>query len=393
MRNNDIELARRELLTPTLIANAVFVPTGIVTVLLGPMLPTLAARWSLNDSQSGGLIFTQFVASTGGVALSGVLVPRLGHRLVLALGLLFIAGGLSTLLLGSWVWGMASVAVFGFGQGVIIPTCNLLVAEVNPETKAAALTLLNFSWSVGAVACPFLLAPFQRAGRTVIFLWVVAGGALALALLLVRVSMPEASGRAESGGSERSLGNLMFTPAALALAVMFFTYVGTETAVGEWLASYAKRMMQGAGTMWVTTPSFFYGGLLGGRIFAPALLRRVPEVTLARVSMIVALLGVGGLLVSPSVAGVMVEAAVVGIGFSAVYPITIAIFSQTFGRDSTKLGSVMFALAGFGAACEPWVVGFLSTQMSSLKLGLMVPLVGCGVMLGLFLRDWKNPVA
>jgi FHS family glucose/mannose:H+ symporter-like MFS transporter len=394
MGNRESDVARRPLLTPTAIANVAFVPTGIVTVLLGPILPTLAAHWSLNDTQGGVLFFVQFVASTGGVVLSGALVPRFGYRVVLVLGLIFVAAGVSTLLLGSWVWGMVSVAGFGFGQGLIVPTGNLLVAELNPETKASALTLVNFSWSVGAVACPSLLAPFQRAQRTSTFLWALAACVLVVAVSLAWIALPPLSkSREDSDTSEQSLGSLMRTPAAIALAVLFFTYVGTETAVGGWLASYAKRIMRGAGTMWVTTPSFFYGGLLSGRILTPALLRRVPEVKLARMSMIVALLGVVGLLASPSVPGVMVGAAVVGVGLSPVYPIVIALLLHRFGAAATRLGSVMFALAGLGAACVPLIVGFTSTQMSSLKFGLGVPLLGCAVMLRVLSRDWSAAVA
>ena len=394
MGNFESDVARRPLLTPTAIANVAFVPTGIVTVLLGPILPTLAARWSLNDTQSGGLFFAQFVASTGGVVLSGTLVPRLGHRLVLVLGLIFMAAGVSTLLLGSWVWGMVSVAGFGFGQGLVVPTGNLLVAEVNPETKASALTLVNFSWSVGAVACPFLLAPFQRTQRTGTFLWVLGAGLLLVAGALSRIALPPLSrSREDSSTSGQSLGRLMSTPAAIALAVLFFTYVGTETAVGGWLASYAKRIVQGAGTIWVTTPSFFYGGLLAGRIFVPVLLRRMPELKLARMSMLLALVGVSGLLASPSVTGVMVGAAAVGVGLSPVYPIVIALLSHCFGAAAARVGSVMFALAGLGAGCGPLIVGFTSTQMSSLKLGLTVPLLGCAVVLGFLLRRWPTSVA
>ena len=393
MGNLESDVAVRPLLTPTAIANVAFVPTGIVTVLLGPILPTLAARWLLNDTQSGGLLFVQFVASTGGVVLSGTLVPRIGHRLVLVLGLIFMAAGVSTLLLGSWVWGMVSVAGFGFGQGLVVPTGNLLVVEVNPETKASALTLVNFSWSVGAVACPFLLAPFQRTQRTGTFLWLLGAVVLVVAGMLSRIALPPLRrSHEDSSTSGQSLGRLMSTPAAIALAVLFFTYVGTETAVGGWLASYAKRIVQGAGTIWVTTPSFFYGGLLSGRIFAPALLRRIPELKLARMSMLLALVGVAGLLASPSMTGVMVGAAVVGVGLSPVYPIVIALLSRSFGAASARLGSVMFALAGLGAGCGPLIVGFTSTQMSSLKLGLTVPLLGCAVLLVL-LRSWSAPVA
>jgi len=389
---NQSQAVQRSLLTPTAAAHATFVPTGIVTVLLGPLLPTLTSRWALNDTQAGDFFFMQFAGSTGGVALSGVLTPRLGYRMVLVLGLLFMAAGVATLLLGSWWLGMASVAAYGFGFGLTVPTSNLLVAEANPAGKAAALNLLNFTWSVGAVACPFLLAPFQRSQHTSVFLFVLAGGIVLVAATLAGVSLP--SVRAESGestvGARESLGRLMSTAPAIALAALFFVYVGTENAVGGWLATYAKRIASGAGTMWVTTPSFFYGGLLVGRAIAPALLRRVVPVKLARVSITVALLGVVGLLVTRSMAGVMCGASVIGLGLATVYPITISLLPQTFPKAAARLGSVMFALASIGGACVPWMVGFASTQRSSLQLGLLVPLAGCGVMLGLYCLSWAQ---
>ena len=43
-------------------------------------------------------------------------------------------------------------------MGLAVPAANLLVAEVNPGRRSATLNLLNFCWSAGAVACPFLVA-------------------------------------------------------------------------------------------------------------------------------------------------------------------------------------------------------------------------------------------
>src|ERR1700704_2440921 len=77
----------------TLVANAAFVPIGVVTVLLGPMLPALSARWSLNYSQAGSLFTAQFLASTVAVAVSGLLVSRWGFRFALKAGLLVMAAG------------------------------------------------------------------------------------------------------------------------------------------------------------------------------------------------------------------------------------------------------------------------------------------------------------
>jgi FHS family glucose/mannose:H+ symporter-like MFS transporter len=395
MRNlAQTETGRGPLLTPTAAACLTFVPTGVVNVLTGPLLPTLSARWSLNDTQAGDLFTAQFLASTCGVVLSGILVPRFGYRAVMVLGLIFMAVGVSTLPLGSWLLGIASVACYGAGFGLTVPTSNLLVAEANPARQAAALNLLNFAWSVGAVACPFLVGYFQRSGRTSTFLYVLGPCILLMGLLLAGARLPRpVAAEVPAARDIRSLASMLRRPAAIALAMLFFVYVGTENAVGGWLASYAKRLLDSPAAGWATTPSYFYGALLAGRLFVPILLRRISELKTARLGVATALLGLTALLASHSMTSVQVSACVIGLGLSGVYPITIALLSQKFGAAATRLGSVMFALAGMGAATVPWVVGFASTQLSSLKLGLTVPLAGCAILLVIYLRNWTTEEA
>src|SRR5580692_7135279 len=78
-------------------AHAAFVPIGIVTVLLGPLLPILSARWSLNYVQAGSLFTAQFLGSTVGVIVSGVIVSRLGFRFAVNAGLFAMAAGVGGL--------------------------------------------------------------------------------------------------------------------------------------------------------------------------------------------------------------------------------------------------------------------------------------------------------
>ena len=98
-----------------------FLPTGILQTLLGPMLPILIARWALNDTQAGNLFLVQFLASLAGVQLSGLLLTRWGFRPAFLWGLLLMAGGVSTLLLGSSALGMAAVARVWIGPGTACP--------------------------------------------------------------------------------------------------------------------------------------------------------------------------------------------------------------------------------------------------------------------------------
>jgi fucose permease len=367
----------------------------VITVLLGPLLPTLTAGWSLNDTQAGDLFTAQFAASTVGVFLSGVLVPRVGYRLAIVLGVALMGFGTGSLPFTNWPLGLAAVACWGLGLGVTIPACNLLIAEVHASRSAAALNLLNFSWSVGAVACPLLLAPFERQRTVTLYLELLTCALLVIAAALAALPLPasrklNAEQPASSGSALRAMLRILAGRSALALAALFFLYTGVENAVGGWLASYAKRMAHGSGMLWVAAPSFFYLALLVGRGLAPFVLRRVSELRLARIGLSVALAGIVVLLAANSIPGVLGSASVTGFGLAAVYPITIATMTRTVGRFSAGVSSVMFAVAGLGAACVPWLVGFESTAQSSLKMGLGVALGACGVMLLLYLRRWPE---
>jgi MFS transporter, FHS family, glucose/mannose:H+ symporter len=381
--------------TATIAAHVAFVPTGVVTVILGPLLPTLTSRWSLTDTQAGDLFTAQFASSTLGVFLSGELVPRLGYRFAIVTGVALMGLGVGFLPWTTWPIGLVAVGLWGLGLGVLIPACNLLVAEVHAERSAAALNLLNFSWSAGAVASPILLAPFEHRGEVFFYLKLLAGVLLVIAACLAALPMPRRSktdpASASAEGSPLGvLWKTLATPLALVLAALFFLYTGVENAVGGWVASYAKRLATGGGTLWVMAPSFFYLALLIGRGLAAPVLRRVSELRLARAGLCVAVTGIVALLASKSVAPVLVSASVVGLGLATVYPITIAIMTRTVGKFSAIVSSVMFALAGLGAACVPWLVGFESTQRASLKSGLAVALGACAVMLVFYPRKWPE---
>src|SRR5258708_447028 len=166
----------------TLAAYASFVPIGIATVLLGPMLPVLSARWSLNYSQAGTLFTVQYLASTLAVALSGVLVSRWGFRFAIKAGLLLMSAGVGLLLAGPKVMGILCIAVYGGGLGLAVPAANLLVGAVNSCRRSATLNLPDFCWSAGAVSCPFLVAAAARRRQLPVFLAAVGGFALLMAI-------------------------------------------------------------------------------------------------------------------------------------------------------------------------------------------------------------------
>ncbi len=374
----------------TFAAYASFVPIGIATVLLGPMLPILSARWSLNYSQSGALINVQYVASTVAVALSGALVSRWGFRFAIKTGLMLMSAGVGLLLAGPKLMGVFCIGAYGFGLGIAVPAANLLVAEVNPTRRSATLNLLNFCWSAGAVSSPFLVAAAAKSHQVPVLLEAVAGFALlvAIGIAVMPSSIVEPSA-ARNSGRMNGPEIRWVQSTLLILAALFFLYVGVENGFGFWLATYSKSLGSLTPALALMTPSFFYAALMVGRWIAPLLLRRVDEIRLVQAGLLLACAGMGGLVLSHELWGVVLSACLAGVGLSCVYPITISLLSREFGAASTRIGSAMFTLSNIGGGLLPWIVGVSSNHFGTLKAGLAVPLMGCVAMYGLYLRQWK----
>jgi fucose permease len=370
-----------------------FIPIGIATVLLGPMLPTLSARWSLNYAQAGALFNAQYFASTCAVALSGVLVARWGYRFAINFGLVLMGLGVAFLLSGPKMLGVLCIGAYGAGLGLAVPAANLLVAAANPERRSATLNLLNFFWSAGAVACPFLVAAAEKSRHIPIFLLSVSVFAV-----LVAIGIAGMRGKlAEPTTTREQIPVLQMLRSHLRLflilALLFLFYVGVENAFGQWMASYVKSLGTLTLTVALATPSLFYSSLMIGRWIAPALLRIVDDVRLVQGGLLLACVGMAGLTFARGLPGIAASAIAAGFGLSSVYPITISLLSREFA--SAKIGSFMFVLSNIGGGLLPWIVGVTSNRAGTLKAGLYVPLLGCLLMFALYLLDWtrSNPPA
>jgi len=362
-----------------------FVATGIVTTILGPILPLLAARWSLNDGQAGLLFTAQFLSSLVGALCTGFLVPRRGFVFVIFVGFVFMAGGVGLLGLGPWSAGMLAMSCLGLGMGLAIPATNLYVSHVGGDRPAGALSILNFAWGIGSVLCPFLVIAFEKRGGVR-----GLGGLLAVVLFSFAFGFAVFAGTAGSSDSQvgsRGVGSgwrdLLGSGTARALAGLFFLYVGTEAAVGGWIAVVAKRVYASPDALWVLTPSAFWGGLLLGRALAPGVLRRLEESKLVYAGLTMAVLGTAVVLAASTREGIRIGAGLAGLGLAPIYPVLVSWLSRARGIDVGRSGGLFFACAGCGGAVLPWVVGAVSARTGSLHVALSCVLMSSVLMLGL----------
>ena len=347
--------------------------------LLGPILPALSMRWGLSDMQAGYLFFAQFASSSLGMLLSGLLVRRYGYRRTLLLGLMLMALGVGTLAQADWHLGFIAVCIFGFAFGTNTPATNLFIARANPEKSASALNLLNSSWGVGAMGCPLIIAVAQRANQVSVFFYSLAAGLVVLAISMTQVRFVADEKVFIPGQSQKQISNPWHHELLPIIALLFFVYVGSETSVGGWVASYARRI-NSVSLFWTITPAFYWGALLIGRALAPLALRRIHEIRMAAAGAALAAVGISLFLMSHTMTLIVIGASLAGLGFASVYPISVSLLANWFGETATRVSGVIFSIGNLGGAVLPWLVGAISNQVGSLRIGLTVPLVGAVVM-------------
>jgi len=372
--------------------HAGFFLAGMATTLLGPLLPILSNRWNIADAAAGSAFAIQFVASTTVSTLSAVLVVRYGARRTMSAGFVLIALGVAALAVTPWPWALVTIAMYGCGLGVVLPTTNFLVAAANPGKESAAVSLVNVSWSAGAVTWPLLVTWVGTPAS------VMAPMLLLSALMLALVVRLQVAGRQPTRPVSPPLATVAAPapiddaerqPAAISVALvcifgaLLFLYSGSEAAVGGWIAEYVHRLS--ADAPWTIAPTIFWGALSAGRLLTPLLLTMATERTLLVIGLGSATLALTALVAIPLVPVALVAAAIIGAGLAPAFPITFAALSRDIGPSRPRLVGPVYAFTGVGSAMLPWTVGFSSSAVHSLRIAMAVPLAGCAALLTLSL--------
>jgi fucose permease len=357
-----------------------FILSGIATTIVGPMLPVFIRRWGLDDGQAGLFSSIQFLAALVGTVMSGAWMGWRGYRPSLVTGYALIGYGLATLNASTHMNALLATAAFGLGYGLITPGTNLYVAEAGGARSASLLNLLNFTWGAGAMACSPLIAMALRNNRlpSLLIGYAIFGGLLAVALLFSRFGV-EKKGKVDDGviAAPISVGRGV----TIALAILFFSYVGMETSIGVWSAEYSRRIANGISNMTTLAPMFFYAGLTAGRGLAPLVLLSVPEGSLVLGALTLTAIGTGVLIFSATLKFAIAGIFLAGLGCASIYPIYIAWLSRWYGARAKRIGGFLFAVASLGGSAGPWLVGAFSKYSGSLRVGFLVPLLSAVLMI------------
>ncbi|SFK64366.1 MFS transporter [Lysobacter sp. cf310] len=218
--------------------------------------------------------------------LTASLLPRLGYRRAMILGLSLVAAACALMPLVHAFWAskllFATVgASFALAKVAVYSSIGLLT---DGKQQHASLTSTIEGWfMVGVLAGYWLFASFINPEspadpRWLRVYYVIAAVAAATALLLAGSRLDESAARDghAPGQAFFDMFRLIAQPLIGVFLVSAFLYVLIEQSIGTWLPTFNREILHLPTTMSVQAASIFAVSLALGRLGAGLLLRRVP---------------------------------------------------------------------------------------------------------------------
>jgi FHS family L-fucose permease-like MFS transporter len=281
------------------IVTTLFFMWGFLTTLNDTLIPHLKQIFTLNYTEAMLVQFSFFGSYFIFAQPAGKLIEMIGYKRTMVVGLGVMALGVFLFLPAagaqSYPFFLAAEIVLAAGVTALQVAANPYVTVLGPaQTASTRLNLTQAFNSLGTVIAPifgsaFILASAAEMARmtkqeqaTSLKLPYAGIGImlLLLAIAIALVKLPRIQATREfrtSGDPDNPMGSIWSHRHVWLGAIGIFAYVGAEVAIGSSLVNYMEQHDIGAFSAQRANAYliFYWGGLMVGRFFGSAILKRV----------------------------------------------------------------------------------------------------------------------
>lgn len=361
---------------------------GLLSSLLGTVIPGLADSLHLTNADIGYIGLAQGFGLAGMSVLSGALMDRKGKKIGVIVGLCATIAGLLLLVhAGSMAVVAMAMLILGCGGSIVIVGANAITSDVSDKRRAAALNFLNVFSGLGGLITPFVAGNLlgSKAGNTAMF-----GAVATLVVLVVVIVTPIPNSQHNAAQGTQAANSVFASPALYILSVVTLLYTACEFGIWNWLPKYLISTGMSSVVALNILSLGFACGLLFGRVVATSLLWRMPPFLVDTVCS-TAMICTTYLILHPMsqwLTGTVVF--LTGMAMAPVFPTTIAIVGKLFRKQSgTAIGfAITCGFSGFMLSSP--VIGWLSgPNPAGIAHGLLLlPVLSCTITV-IFLASHK----
>jgi fucose permease len=364
---------------------------GIVLTTLGAVLPSVIERFGIGKAEAGSLFLLMTFGILAGSLVFGPMVDRYGYKGMLLLATLLIIAGLEGIAFApSMSLLRASIALIGFGGGIVNGGTNALVADISSDAKTANLNLLGVFFGIGAVGVPFLLATLGGSFSHSALIATV--GALVLVPLVAIAVTPFPAPKQPQGFPIAAAGRLVKDPLLLLMGFMLFLESGMEITVGGWTSTFVNEVLAVSERNALVILSLYWLGMMLARLVLGTVLKSASPV---RVMFACIAVGLAGSLMLLNTRDVTIASAgvfMLGVGFAATFPTVLGFVGGRYAELSGTAFSLAIAMALCGGMLLPWLAGVLGGTYGMKGSFVIVPvaLAALAVLLSILSRSVRE---
>lgn len=365
MRSEKDGTIRRTTLLITI--NACMFVFGIVLLLMGSLLPTL----KFGIARSGSLGSFPLIGIVVATALVGPVLDKLGAKAALAVALALIASALAAIpSLETYAALAVAALIYGLGAGVLNAATNTLVSGLSASGRGAALNLLGFSFSVGAVAVPLLMSLTRGrfSSATVMYILAATSAAILIAVLVQKFPAPTHASTPIS-----SLLQVLRHPLVWLFGTLLFFESCNENCMFVWAGKVAQDLLHTSAQRAEIVLLGLSAALGAGRLFAVLWLKWIGDRNTVLFSAGITIAGAITVLSSATFVGVATGFCIIGLGLSAIFPTILGMAGDRFPRETGTVFGAIITVGLVGGVAGPMLGSWAATFTPAMVLA--VPLV------------------
>lgn len=349
-----------------------FVVLGLAMAVLGPTLPFLAENTHTQLSEISFLFSARSLGYLLSAIWGGRLYDRYPGHLVMASGLLLLAGSLFLSPLIPLLWLLvAAMFLLGLGESMVDIGGNTLLVWLHGHKVGPYMNALHFFFGVGAFLSPIIVArAILLSGGITWAYWVLALLVLPVALGVIYLPSPDIRHEAETSHTVRR-ANLLLVGL---ISLFFFLYVGAEVSFGGWIFTYTVALNITTEPVAAYLTSAFWGALTVGRLLTIPLAARLRPRSVIGGALAGCLLSVAIILLWPNLlVAIWVGTLGIGMSMASIFPLTLSLA----GRRMAITGQItgwFFVGGSLGAMSVPWLIGQFFEQSGPISTMLIIGL-------------------
>ncbi|MDD3057066.1 MAG: MFS transporter [Sphaerochaeta sp.] len=331
-----------------------FFTSGMMSTLIGALLPFMKAEYQMSYVLSGAVISAHQIGNFAALLIAGYLPYLIGRKnstLTLSLGI--VIGFTLMTLSGNPLLLLIAFAFTGIGRGTMSNITNVVMSEI-AQNKAAGLNLLHASFAVGAFIAPFLailstsvFGVYWRISAWVLVLFEIA--------VLFSLSRSSLSGKPKAKQIDEGRAFMRSGKYWLNTFILFFYLCGEASVIG-WLVTYFNDTGRLSPALAQTTSSALWIFILVGRLVCATLSVKMNKNALLVILGALQIVFFLMMISVEHIALIYLSLFGFGLAMSGTYPTTLSTMDRKFNSSTIATGTCI-ATATVGAITMPIIVG------------------------------------